>query len=804
MKSIKENTNIKFGIVLSYASILVSLLANIFLQRFINMSGNELISTQYNLYSFSSSISSLLSILTLGLTSGYIRFATRSEKEGGAEGLKRTNSVYGILLTLSSISALIIGSIISILFVTGVIPLQNYSENEVKLITIFLFLGSINVALGFFTSIFTIFLNYKSKFIVVRLVTLIFSTASPLIALPFIHYFQSLIAFSIVHISLTLISLIIQIVYAVTLLKYRLTLKLGIEIKSYFKEVLLFTFYVFLVEIFIQIDANADKILLGFFAPPSADGANASAVGSYNIAFSIVSVIGTSCSAVFSAYAPKINRAVLANDKKEVSHIFNRTTEIAFLVYFLIFGGFITCGQQFVYAWLGKQRFYIYYIVIALLAINLIPYTINVASEIQRAYNKHKFRSYTMLGMSLFNIVFTILALFLVKTFTNETSDQYIYYQLAAVTSVTLFSSLLFNGIIMALYNKKAISLPIGFYYKKMIMYLLITSVPCVTTIIIFRFVNISSLGNWIETIILGSSFVVLFTVCYLLVNRRFLRSLIKAKDHKKVIDLSSEELNAIKIVEINILKDIIKVCDILRINYYCVGGTALGAKKYKGFIPWDDDIDIAMLRKDFDLFVHEGAKYLDKTYFIQSIESEQGFLSTIAKVRDSRTIFDEVSTKNMDVRGGVFVDVFPIDNAFVSKKRKIIYKTNYAKINNTINKSINYSSIKTMLLDFACAFIPLNGNKLMLKNINLLRHNIENNKLYCRGQEYNKAIFESYKMTEFEGIMVKIPIGIDEYLYQSYGDINNDPPVEDRVSHHFVYRIDLNGLKDNYENSSN
>ena len=117
MKSLKENTNIKYGIILSYASIVISLLANIFLQRFINMEGNELLSSQYNLYSFSSSISSLLTILTLGLTSGYIRFATRAEKEKGSSGLKETNSVYCILLVSSAILAFAIGTILSILFI---------------------------------------------------------------------------------------------------------------------------------------------------------------------------------------------------------------------------------------------------------------------------------------------------------------------------------------------------------------------------------------------------------------------------------------------------------------------------------------------------------------------------------------------------------------------------------------------------------------------------------------------------------------------------------------------------------------
>lgn len=804
MRKLKENTNIKFGIILSYASIFISLLANIFLQRFINQPGNELISAQYNLYSFSSSISSLLTILTLGLTSGYIRFATKSEKEEGENGLKKTNSVYGFLLTFSAIAALIIGTIITILFVTGTIPLQNYSLHERRLISIFLFLGTINVAAGFILSIFTIFLNYKSKFIVVRLLTLIFSTASPLFSLPFIKIFNSLIAFSVVHIVLTSISLIIQIVYAVNILKYRLSFKLQKGISAYFKEIIAFTFFVFLVEIFIQVDANADKILLGFFAPSGTDGANASAVGSYNIGYSIVSVIGTSCSAVFSAYAPKINRAVINNDSKNVDDIFNRTTEIALLVYFLIFGGFLSCGQEFVLAWLGKGRFYVYYIVLMLLVINVIPYTINITSEIQRAHNKHKFRSYSMLGMALFNIVFTLIALFLVKKLVSESEPNYIYYQLISVMAVTLFSSIVFHGIIMGIYNKKVLHLPVGFFYKKLIIYLVLTAIPSVITLILYKFVDLSSLGNWLSTIIMGSTFVILFVIIILLFNRRFIRSIIRKNEELKPITISNEDLNLMKRIEIDILKDVIQVCEKLGIEYYCVGGTALGAVKYKGFIPWDDDIDIAMKREDYNKFIKEAPRYLKNHYFLQSIEHDFNFISTMAKVRDSRTEYNELSTLSLNIRGGVFIDIFPIDNPFDTKTKEHMYKLNYAKINTLLKKTIEYSSLKTIFVDFLTFFMPNNTSKLMDKNIKYLSNNKECELLYCRGRRYNSSVFGGVKKENFNGVLVNVPLGVDEYLEETYGDIKKDPPETERVSHHFAASINLDTIRSIYENSNN
>ena len=374
-------------------------------------------------------------------------------------------------------------------------------------------------------------------------------------------------------------------------------------------------------------------------------------------------------------------------------------------VYFFVFGGFITCGQEFIYAWLGESRFYVYYIVMTLLLINVIPYTINITSEIQRAYNKHKFRSFTMLGMALFNIVFTLLALYLVKLNSNETSENYLYYQLAAVMAVTMFSSIVFNGIIMAIYNKKAIGLPVGFYYKKLLAYSILTAIPVTLTFIIYHFADLSSLNYWLSTIIIGASFVALFAITILIFNRRFMRSLIKERKRKKPVEVTPEDLKIIKKIEVDILRDIIKTCEALGIDYYCVGGTALGAVKYKGFIPWDDDIDIAMKRDDFNKFIKEAHLYLDKHHFVQSMDTEPNYLSTMAKVRDSRTSFEEISTANLGIRGGVFVDIFPIDNAFDSKAKVFKYKFNYALVDRSVNGTIDYSTIKTMLFDFISLF---------------------------------------------------------------------------------------------------
>lgn len=125
---------------------------------------------------------------------------------------------------------------------------------------------------------------------------------------------------------------------------------------------------------------------------------------------------------------------------------------------------------------------------------------------------------------------------------------------------------------------------------------------------------------------------------------------------------MDQELLNRLKETELGLLKAFIKCCEKLEIKYYLLGGTMLGAVRHRGFIPWDDDIDVAMLRGDYELFLAEGQQYLPEYYFLQSLHSEQDVLFDFAKIRDSRTTFIETSVKNANINHGVFLDIFPLD----------------------------------------------------------------------------------------------------------------------------------------------
>lgn len=133
---------------------------------------------------------------------------------------------------------------------------------------------------------------------------------------------------------------------------------------------------------------------------------------------------------------------------------------------------------------------------------------------------------------------------------------------------------------------------------------------------------------------------------------------------------MSTIDMDKLKKCEVEILKEFLFACKVLNLQYYVIGGTLLGTVRHKGFIPWDDDIDVGMPRQDYNVFVREGQKHMNSRFFVQTHESDPEYLNGFAKVRDSGTTFIETSAKNAKINHGIYIDVFPLDDYDMSKNR--------------------------------------------------------------------------------------------------------------------------------------
>lgn len=125
-----------------------------------------------------------------------------------------------------------------------------------------------------------------------------------------------------------------------------------------------------------------------------------------------------------------------------------------------------------------------------------------------------------------------------------------------------------------------------------------------------------------------------------------------------------SSDKKQIWAVQLDILQEIAMICNKHDIKYFAIGGTLLGAVRHKGYIPWDDDLDIAMYREDYNKFCEIAPKELHNPFFFQTEDTDPGYLLRHAKVRNSNTtaILSIQRDKKYRFNQGIFVDIFPLD----------------------------------------------------------------------------------------------------------------------------------------------
>ena len=120
--------------------------------------------------------------------------------------------------------------------------------------------------------------------------------------------------------------------------------------------------------------------------------------------------------------------------------------------------------------------------------------------------------------------------------------------------------------------------------------------------------------------------------------------------------------LNETQSYIMQVLQSVIGILDELKVPYYMQGGTMLGAIRHRGFIPWDDDVDVAMPREDYEIFIKEAPKLLSEHLFLQNYHTEPYYPLLMSKIRNSNTTFIEPLLSKIPMHHGVYIDIFPLD----------------------------------------------------------------------------------------------------------------------------------------------
>lgn len=243
------------------------------------------------------------------------------------------------------------------------------------------------------------------------------------------------------------------------------------------------------------------------------------------------------------------------------------------------------------------------------------------------------------------------------------------------------------------------------------------------------------------------------------------------------------------------------KFCEERGLLYYFCGGCCIGTIRDKGFIPWDDDVDVFMPRADYERLKAEwvNTDQYSIQYPTRDFQTENQFLT----IHDNYTTFVKTYQKDLDINHGIMLDVIPLDGCpagFARKKQKI-WALLYSLF--VVGKAPdNHGG----LVSFAskCLLGVFRGKNIRYKIWRTCERNMSKYKIedcdyiteLCTGpgymkNEYPKECFASAVRMEFEGHMMPLPVGYDKYLRMAFGDYMQLPPKDKQVCHHEYEVID-------------
>lgn len=495
--AISESKQIKIGSVLSYLQMFLGIIIGIaYTPVMIRLLGQS----EYGLYNTVSSTISMLSILSLGFNSSYIRYYAKYRREDNEEAIYKLNGLFLIVFLIIGAIALACG-----LFLTENLQLvfkDGLTETEYGIAKILMLLLTINLTVSFPMSVFSNIISAHERFIFLKLLGMLKTVVSPLVTLPLLLMGYKSIAMVTISVSIAIITDLIYVIYVFGNLKQKYVFH-SFE-KGLFKSLLVYTSFIAINLIVDQINLNIDKLLLTRYK-------GTAAVAIYSVGFALGTYYQMFSTAISGVFTPRIhliynNTELALEDKhRQMSELFTKVGRIQFAILALIASGLVFFGQSFIGFWAGEGYEESYYVALLLIIPITIPLIQNLGIEIQRAENKHQFRSIVYLIMAVINLV---LSIFLCQKY-------------GAVGSAigTAISFIVANGIIMNIYYQNKMGIDIISFWKNICRMSVGLVVPIVLGVLSMLYIEISS--KWILLgLIIGYTAIYCISMWFLGLNR--------------------------------------------------------------------------------------------------------------------------------------------------------------------------------------------------------------------------------------------------------------------------------------------
>ena len=475
---------LKAGVILSYISTVITIAIQlIYMPVMIRLLGKS----EYGLYSLVSSVVSYLSLFSLGFTGAYVRFFAKS-----CNNKEKLASLNGMFLTLFSILAAL-AAICG--FISSFFPEQIFgsklSDLELAKARILMIILVINIAISLISGMFDSVIGAYEQFIFQRIAGLISSIVNPFICLPLLLLGHGSVMLVVVTTLITFVRFVVNVWFCIYKIKIPVSFH-GFQ-WSLLKEITVFSSFLLINMIIDQINWNVDKLILGHTS-----GTEEIAV--YGVASQFNSLFMTFSTTISSVFSPRVNRIAVQKGKDyqtEFTELMAKIGRIQWLILGLLTGGFIVFGQYFIvhiYAGEGYEDAYTaaLYLVIPI----LIPLIQNIGIEMQRALNKHQFRSIIYLVIAISNVGISI-----------PLAGKWGAIGAAMGTALSL---LIGNGLIMNIFYHKVLHINMKYFWKEILKTWKGFMIPAILAVFITWFVDFKNIKIFLISVVV---FIVVYCV---------------------------------------------------------------------------------------------------------------------------------------------------------------------------------------------------------------------------------------------------------------------------------------------------
>ena len=500
-----KKSQIKLGAVLSY----LQMAANIIIQLgFTPVMLKLLGENEYGLYQTVAATISMLSILNLGFNSGYVRYYAIYKKRNDKEAIQKLNGLFLIIFAIIGAVGLICGLFLS--FHLNLVFKEGLTADEYAIARVLMILLSFNLAFTFAMTVFNNIITAHERFIFLKLIAMLKTVCSPLITLPLLLCGFRSITMVTVTVIVSFIADGLYMVYVLFIMKEKFVFH-DFE-KGFFKTLFVYTAFIAINMIIDQINWNIDKLLLGRFK-------GTAQVAVYSIGYTLYhcyQLFSTSVSGVFSPRIHSIVTSLHNDEKKErtaLTELFIKVGRIQYIILGLIATGIIFFGKYFiVHIWAKKPTMLnAYYVALCLILPATIALIQNLGVEIQRAQNRHQFRSIVYLGMAVINLGVSIV----------------LCQRYGAIGSAagTAFSLIFANGLIMNIYYYRKCNIDIPAFWKSILRLSVGLIPPVAGGILLMKYVEITSF--WMFAVLTAAYTILYALSMWLLAMNKYEKNLV-------------------------------------------------------------------------------------------------------------------------------------------------------------------------------------------------------------------------------------------------------------------------------------